>query len=44
MFECKGFILECSVMQQRRGDLQITVLKVKCNKFEEVALFFSQFI
>lgn len=42
MFESKGLILECSVMQQRGGDLQITVLKDKCNKFEEAALFFSQ--
>lgn len=44
MFESKGLILECSVMQQRRGDLQVTVLKAKCNKFEDAALFFSQFI
>lgn len=42
MFESKGLTLECSVMQQRREDLQITVLKDKCNKLEEAALFFSQ--
>lgn len=44
MFESKGLIVECSVIQQRRGDLQIAVLKAKCNKFEEAALFFSQII
>lgn len=44
MFESKGLILECSVMQQRREDLQITLLKAKYNEVEEAALFFSQFI
>lgn len=41
MFESKGLTLECSVMQQRRGDLQITVLEDKCNKFVEAAIFFQ---